>query len=197
MNIRLPALFALLLSSAIHNAQGEAWELPAALHDGNTTVSFEVDSTFHLVRGKTKGISGTIKQANPTDSLSIEVDLAIPVSGFDTDWGSRDEKLRKVMAAEQFAVVRFHSTRLHESCHPLRVKAQRRCTGALDGILTIRDVSKPVSLPVEVIREGARDRISGTIAIQWAEYHVEDPSILIAKLAPTVTIRYATEVPLR
>jgi hypothetical protein len=47
------------------------------------------------------------------------------------------------------------------------------------------------------VREGNRDKISGKLTIAWAEYNVQDPSILIAKLDPSVTIAYSTEVPLR
>lgn len=186
-----------ILGSFAPSALAETWSLPANISDSNTSVTFEVDSTFHLVQGKTSRISGSIKQADPADPLSISVDLSIPVDSFDTDWDSRDEKMLKVMAADIFKSVRFTSTKLNESCHPARLRQQRHCSGTLEGVLTIRDVSKPVSLPVEIFRDKDRDRISGKLVVLWAEYKVEDPSILIAKLHPSVSIAYSTEVPLR
>jgi len=193
----LPSLIAALMPFYAPVVCAEDWSLPATMGDSNTSVNFEVDSTFHLVQGKTSGVSGSIKQADPSDPLSIAVDLTIPVESFNTDWSSRDEKMRTVMAADTYKIVRFASTRLHQDCHPARVRQQRRCSGTLDGTLTIRGVSKPVSLPVQIVREKDRDRISGSISIAWADYNVEDPSILIAKLDPSVTIAYSTEVPLR
>ena len=184
------------LGSSSHSF-GESWNLPHQINDSNTIVTFEVDSTFHLVQGKTSGITGSVKQGDTSDPLSIEVDLAIPVASFNTDWDSRDEKLATVMAAKEFQTVTFKSSRLAQSCHPLRISHEQRCAGSLEGTLTIRDVTKPVSLPVEIVREGNRDTISGKLTINWAEYNVEDPSILIAKLDPSVTIAYSTEVPLR
>ncbi len=178
-------------------ASAQSWSLPAQLNDLNTAVSFEVDSTWHLVQGTTSNVTGSVRQQDPADPLSIEVDLTIPVASFDTDWDARDEKLTVVMAAEQFAQVHFRSTRLSADCHPLKVKNDGRCSGFLQGFLTIRDVTLPVSLPVEIVRSGNSDTITGKLTLQWADYHVEDPSILIAKLDPTVTIAYSTEVPLR
>ena len=179
------------------DAQGQTWALPAQLDDSNTAVSFEVDSTFHLVQGKTSQISGTVRQAKRDDPLAIEVDLSIPVRSFNTDWDLRDEELAKVMAAADFPSVRFTSNHLHENCHPARLRNDGHCTGTLEGTLTIRDVTQPVSLPVEITRENGRDLISGKLTVSWADYHVEDPSILIAKLAPVVTISYSTEIPVR
>jgi hypothetical protein len=61
----------------------------------------------------------------------------------------------------------------------------------------MRDVSKEVELPVEITKEGDFYSIKGTLPLQWADYNIEDPSILIAKLDPTVTISYQTRVPLK
>ena len=38
--------------------------------------------------------------------------------------------------------------------------------------------------------------MEGSLPIQWADFNVEDPSILIAKLDPTVTITYRTVIPI-
>lgn len=194
----LPFFLAASLATTVPNAaSAQSWSLPASLSDSNTTITFKVDSTWHLVQGTTSKVTGSVRQQDPADPLSIEVDLTIPVASFDTDWDARDEKLAIVMAAELFANVRFRSTRLSADCHPLKVKNDGRCSGLLQGFLTIRDVTMPVSLPVEIVRSGSSDTITGKLMLQWADYHVEDPSILIAKLDPTVTIAYSTEVPLR
>ena len=61
----------------------------------------------------------------------------------------------------------------------------------------MRDVSKEVDLPVEIIKERDFYIIKGALPIQWADYNIEDPSILIAKLDPIVIISYQTKVPLK
>jgi polyisoprenoid-binding protein YceI len=67
----------------------------------------------------------------------------------------------------------------------------------LTGILTIRDVTKEVTLPVEISKEADSYRIKGTLPLQWADYNIEDPSILIVQLDRTANISYETVVPLK
>lgn len=177
------------------SASAQPWQLPHQVTDANTHVTFTVDSTWHTVRGITSGITGTISQSDAKDPLSIVVDLAIPVTSFNTDGESRDERLREVMDAANHPAVRFVSSRLSQSCHPLRVAENKRCAGTLEGTLSIRDVSRAIALPVELELEDNESKISGNLDISWADYHVEDPSILIAKLAPIVTVTYSLAIP--
>lgn len=178
-------------------ALADTWDLPAPLNDSNTAVSFVVDSTWHTVNGTTKDLLGSIALKDKNDPLSIAVDLAIQVKTFDTDWDSRDEKLQECMASEKYPVVSFTSRRLSDNCKPSVIDIAGRCSGTLTGTLTMRDVSKQIDLPVEITKEQGAYRISGTLPVRWAEYNIEDPSILIAKLDPVVAISYQTKVPLK
>jgi len=98
------ALVSLLGSTAF---AGTRWNLPQQLSDTNTTVTFEVDSTWHLVEGKTAGIHGRVWLENQADTNSINIEVSLPVARFDTDRESRDEKLRTVMYAQRYPEVSF------------------------------------------------------------------------------------------
>jgi len=186
---------ALLPLVTTDNAQAETWGLPVELTEKNTTVTFIVDSTWHTVHGTTKDLTGNVQLSDPKDPLSIAVDLRIPVRLFDTDSELRDDRLREVMASGFFPDVRFVSTRLSKECDPIIVTREGSCSGSLSGTLTIRDVTKTVTLPT-VIRDTASGyRVEGSIDLRWEDFHVEDPSILIAKLDPVVTIKYQTTIP--
>lgn len=186
---------ALLPLVTTDTALAETWDLPVNLDDKNTIVTFVVDSTWHTVHGTTKDISGSVKLRDPKDPFSIEVDLRIPVRLFDTDSELRDDRMREVMASERFPEVRFTSTRLSKECDPAILTREGSCDGHLVGTVTIRDVTKDVALPT-VVRDTANGyRIEGSLALRWEDFHVEDPSILIAKLDPVVTITYQTSVP--
>jgi polyisoprenoid-binding protein YceI len=190
------ALFLALVLSA-RPGLADTWNLPSPLNDTNTTVSFVVDSTFHTINGTTKNLEGAVSLRDKHDPLSIVVDLKIQVKTFDTDWDSRDEKLQECMASETFPLASFTSRRLSDSCKPVVIDIAGRCSGKLAGTLTMRDVSREVELPVEIIKEEGAYLITGSLPVQWADYNIEDPSILIAKLDPTVTISYQTRVPLK
>ena len=190
------ALFLALLLGA-RSGVADTWNLPSPLSDSNTTVSFVVDSTFHTINGTTKDLQGMVSLKDKNDPLSIVVDLKIQVKTFDTDWDSRDEKLQECMASDTFPLASFTSRRLSDSCKPVIIDIAGRCTGTLMGTLTMRDVSKEIELPVEIVKDNGSYLITGVLPVQWADYNIEDPSMLIVKLDPTVTISYQTRVPLK
>jgi polyisoprenoid-binding protein YceI len=200
MNKVLLTSIATLLSvvpAAPRGAVADTWNLPSPLNDSNTKVSFVVDSTWHTINGTTKDLKGSVVLKDKSDPLSIVVDLKIQVKTFDTDWDSRDEKLQECMASDIYPVASFTSTRLSENCKPTVLDIAGKCSGTLTGILTMRDVSKQVALPVSITKERDSYLISGALPVTWADYNIEDPSILIAKLDPVVTISYQTKIPLK
>jgi polyisoprenoid-binding protein YceI len=185
------------VTTARWSAHADTWNLPSSLNDSNTKVSFVVDSTWSEVNGTTKDLSGSVALRDRNDPLSIVVDLKIQVKTFDTDWDSRDEQLQECMASETYPIASFVSTRLSDSCKPTIIDIAGKCSGTLTGTITMRDVSKEVALPVQITKEGESYLISGDLPLKWAEYNIEDPSILVAKLDPIVTISYETKVPLK
>jgi len=194
---RFLVALALLSVVTIDTAHAETWDLPIQLHDNNTKVTFVVDSTWHTVEGIAKSIAGQVHLRDLKDPLSVVVDLRVPVALFDTDSDLRDDRLQEVMLAKAFPEVRFVSTRLSPECEPSIVTRDGSCRGTLRGALTIRDVTKEVSLPISIRDTASGYRMDGSLAIRWEDFHVEDPSILIAKLDPVVTIAYQTTIPKR
>lgn len=185
------------MATQVGPAHADTWNLPSSLNDSNTKVSFAVDSTWHMVNGTTSNLNGSVALKDKNDPLSIVVDLKIQVKTFDTDWDSRDEKLQECMASDTYPIASFVSTRLSDSCKPTVIDIAGKCSGTLTGTITMRDVSKEVALPVSITKERDSYLISGVLPVKWAEYNIEDPSILIAKLDPIVTISYETRVPLK
>ena len=191
------ALLAYSLTETPRLAIADTWDLPSTLNDSNTKVSFVVDSTWHTINGTTKNIYGSVVLKDKSDPLSIIVDVKIQVKTFDTDWDSRDDELQECMASDTYPLVSFTSKRLSEACKPALIDVTGKCSGTLTGALTMREVSKEVALPVSITKEQDSYLISGALPVTWADYHIEDPSILIAKLDPIAVIFYETRVPLK
>lgn len=189
-------LFILLTGSPIFVVAQETaplatWFLPTALSDQNTKVTFEVDSTWHLVKGETTGLRGNAKLQDQTDPNSIVVQLKVPVVNFDTDNGMRDERMREVMAEESYKYVSFESEGKKGECTPALVLRDGTCEDVLSGKLTIRSKTSPVEIPIVISSSGENGFVvKGKLPISWAEYGVEDPSILIARLDPIVTVLF-------
>jgi polyisoprenoid-binding protein YceI len=197
LRFRSTAFLFSLLTMVPRLLMADTWRLPSPLNDSNTKVSFVVDSTWHTVNGTTKDLNGSVALRDLKDPLSIVVDLKIQVKTFDTDSDSRDEKLQECMASDSYPVASFISRHLSDSCKPALIDATGQCSGTLTGTLTMRDVSKEVALPVSITKGQDSYFISGALPVAWADYNIEDPSILIAKLDPIVTISYETRVPLK
>ncbi len=145
----------------------------------NTKVRFEVDSTWHLVTGQVRALSGTV------DLARSKVEVRIPVSELDTDNGKRDRKMRAVMEADKFPEIVFVASPL--PCDPRRESGQ--CAGEMKGEIQIRGVRKPLVLQLRQT-PGANGNVTvhAETALNWSEFGVEDPSIFIAKLRETVRV---------
>lgn len=174
------------------------WALPTELNDTNTTVSFAIDSTWHMVHGKVTGVHGSAWLAQPkSDAKSdegIQAKIEFPIASFDTDNKSRDKKLRKVMDHRTYPQVIFQLNRISDLCSPQSIKGDTLCHPTLHGTLTIRDKTKPVSIPATIRQLHNVYELKGVFPISWKDFGIEDPSILIARVNETVTVSFTTRL---
>lgn len=114
------------------------WELDP----GFTTIEFTVRRLLTRLHGWLSGATGTI--VIDDDPLKSVVDLAIPTGTLRTSHPGTDEAVRgdEFLNVEQYPELLFRSTRVEptESDH-----------WAVTGDLTIRDVSRPVTLATRFI----------------------------------------------
>ena len=113
------------------------WNIDAA-HSG---IHFSIRHLVSKVRGRFPKFSGTLK-LDESDLTRSVIDATIDVASIDTGTPQRDAHLRSpdFFDIERFPEIRFHGTRIE------KVGEDRyRATGQL----TIRDVTREVSLEVE------------------------------------------------
>lgn len=93
------------------------------------------------VKGRFAEVTGTLI-GDDTDPESASIELTIPVAGIDTRENQRDAHLRSAdfFEAETYPAIRFRST---------RITGAGAGTFTVTGDLTIRDVTKPITLTVE------------------------------------------------
>ncbi len=191
----LRVVFFSLLSSSWCFAEPvlSTWYLPQALNDRNTSIRFEVDSTWHLVHGDTSGVTGKAILKEESDPTSVQVSLSLPVSKFDTNSSSRDERMNEVMFSDKYPSVTFVGEKLQKGCTPAIVRRDKECRDELKGTLTLLATTKEVVLPL-LIKESENEEfvVEGSLSLRWAEYGIEDPSIFIAHLNPVVTVFFKT-----
>ena len=105
----------------------------------HSTVGFAVKHMlFSTVRGKFNDVQATAQIDEQTGSLR-SVNAEISVASVDTDNAKRDGHLRSgdFFNAERYPTITFEST---------SIEPEGNGNYRVDGILTIRDVSKPITL---------------------------------------------------
>ena len=135
------------MSQAVREVEG--MELPVAgtyaLDVSHTSVEFVARHMLTKVRGRFTEFSGQIEVAERPEDSSVSVEIA--TASVQTDTGKRDEHLKSgdFFLIEEYPTITFTST------------AVRRTGGTsfeLDGDLTIKDVTKPVTLIGEFLGAG-------------------------------------------
>ncbi len=123
----------------LREAQAETtWKLAS----GRSNISFSVKHFVLLsVKGRFRQYEGTVVTPDSGDFSSAKVDVSIPVESIYTGNTDRDSHLKQAefFDSEHFPNMRFQST---------KVVANGDGTYSLTGLLTIRKVSKTVTLKV-------------------------------------------------
>jgi polyisoprenoid-binding protein YceI len=158
-------------------------------------VHFKVDSTWHLVEGSTAGIEGNAWLADPTDELSVRATINFPVARFSTGGGMRDERMREVMDEEHSHYVTLAVDSLTPKCSEQKFQQTRECTVDVHSRLSIRGSERSMLLKGRLRGTTEAIEFSGEVEFSWLDFGVEDPSILIAKLEPTLRVEYWVRLP--
>ena len=122
----------------------------------HSTVGFAVKHMlFSTVRGKFNDVQATAEIDEQTGSLR-SVNAEISVASVDTDNAKRDGHLRSddFFNAERYPTITFEST---------SIEPEGNGNYRVDGILTIRDVSKPITLEGKLL-----GKMPGRVAFEAA-----------------------------
>ena len=165
------------------------WEIDPV----HTNVEFVARHLLSKVRGRFASFSGNVLIAEDPEQSSVEV--TIDAASVETGSPERNAHLRNAdfLDVERFPSLSFRSTKLRSGDGPGRY--------LLDGDLTIRDVTRPVTLDVEYHGwsddpwGSQRAGFSATTAIERADYGaswnavVETGGLVVGK-----TVRIELEV---
>ncbi len=187
-SLAVVGLLAALLILGARRASADALNFPLDLNDSNTTIEFDVDSTWHLVEGRTAGVRGNLRLTNPEDPASVRGEVVIPLERFDTDNSRRDKRLREVMDATQYPEVRYSVESAELQCSEEGARFVKPCSININGRLSIRGADRPFQISAELRADGDQYELNGHGTLRWPDFGVEDPSILVARLKPEVKI---------
>lgn len=123
-------------------AQADTWVVDTAHSDA----SFQVRHMMSRVRGSFTDLSGTVV-ADPARPESASVEFKIKAASIDTANAKRDEDLR---GTDFFDVAKYPDIKFKST----RVKATGKDRYDVTGVLTMRGVSKEVTIPVSFLGFG-------------------------------------------
>jgi polyisoprenoid-binding protein YceI len=187
----LALVLAILVVTCVVRADSSIWNLPANLDVNNTKISFKLDSTWHLVEGEVKQLTGHLELKDPKDFRSIFGWVEFSVLDLDTDNSTRDKKMRRVMHADKFPKVRFELIEVKGLCDPEHlIEKASGCSGLGLGKLSIAGVTLPSELKIEVQQVENKYVVAGVTKLKWADFGIEDPSIIVAYIDDIVEIAF-------
>ena len=166
--MRRSPIFALVFTLALPaaSAPAETYEIDPV----HSTISFKIRHLMAKTSGTFDDFRGTLV-LDPDDLSTVEVSVSIDCDSVNTKNEDRDQHLRspEFFDSESFPQLKFAST----SYIP-----REDGTGVLHGHLTIRGVTRPVQLEVEVLGFGPdpwggyRAGFSGTTRINRKEFGI-------------------------
>lgn len=135
----------------------------------HSEVAFVIRHLMTKVRGSFTEFSGTLEIAEKTNDSKVDVEIKI--DSIDTRNPDRDAHIRsaEILGAEDHPAMKFSGTGVHEEGGEY----------FLDGTLTIKNVSRPISLAVEFNGTsedpwgGTRAGFSATGSVSRKEYNID------------------------
>jgi polyisoprenoid-binding protein YceI len=160
---------------------------PAAeleLSPERTTITFELDSTLHRVRGNARLLPSTL-EFEPGGG-AIRGNIAIDATSLGSGNGLRDGQMHgKVLESERYPRIEF----VPESLAVEEASASRARV-ALLGTLRIHGGEWPLTIPAEVAAEGEGLRVVGSFRIPYVDWGMRDMSNFLLRVDREVLVRF-------
>ena len=135
--------------------------------------------------GRTSTVEGSL---TVTDGNLISSDFSVDVATMTSDNSRRDSQFAgRIMNTEEFPIGSFTSTStLGVSLPP----EGETVSTSVNGVLTLHGEERPVSVPVQLRRVGETVQLKGSIAVAFADYGIDNPSIGPVKTGDTGEIEF-------
>ena len=127
--------------------------------------------------GRTGAITGQVTIAQRSGDFTVDdAAFTVDVSQLKSDDDRRDNKIRTLgLETDRYPEAKF------VAAAPIRIPAEavagETITIPVDGDLTLHGVTKKVSIPLQVQRDGAQIRLVGSYEFGWADFGMTAPSV--------------------
>lgn len=160
------------------------------IQPGESRIWFDATaSLLGAFRGTSDQVRGWVKVANLTDPKGAEAYAEIEAASLKTGIGRRDRDMRRYLEAEKHPKITFLLKEVEEHA---RQGAVFRLT--LHGDLTIRGVTRPISIPLEASPSEGRLQVEGKVDLRMSDFGVKKPRF---PFLPLITVNDEVTVSFR
>lgn len=158
-----------------------------ALSTNNCVIQFEVPSTWSVIKGEVRQVSGTARVSRQDAITSLQAQVEVNVADLATGDSSRDEKMRKFcLQGDRFPKIVF----VIERCNMFQGGLM-----TVAGQITIRDVTRPVVFGTKYTADASQYRFVGAGDLKWSDFGVRDPSTVFSKVQPKTLVTFELTLP--
>lgn len=175
------ALLAILLAVPL---QAEAGRFVG--DDSSGTLVFDMDASLHKVPGEAKSFT-TVLQLDE----KVTGKVVVQAKGMTTGIGVRDSRMYDYcLNADQFPTIEFQVRGTTGDTDGLRSESGSGEVN-LHGSLRVRSTTREVVIPATYTWTEEGLNLEGSKELNWNDFGVPDPSILISKLDPIMAVKFS------
>lgn len=141
--------------------------------------------------GRTDAVTGGLTVVGEGQDYTVnDIEIQVDLSKLESDSPRRDDALRTSgLETDRFPLARFVGK--GPIALPEPTSAGRTVRMTLEGMLTIHEVTKQVSIPIEARLEGGRAEVAGSFTFPMAEFGIQPPDVAnIVTVEPTGTMEF-------
>lgn len=192
MTFRRFPLFLLLLMPAAAQARPLTFNLDGA--NAKKQILFESKAPVEYIEGEAEQVGGMINVDFERPGLALRASISVPVASMRTGMDKRDEHLRSPewLNAERYPAIKFDL----EPVDPKKLSARGKnaWAGNVAGTFTLKGVTKRISVPVKISREGdEKIVVEGRFPVRLSDHNVHGPvtmRVIGMKVSETVQVSF-------
>ena len=169
-------------------ASDTAEQATIAVQGGTATFVANTNVAAVSVKGKSTALVAKLSLRRVAEGLQLEhIDARLSVKTLATGMGLRDTHMRKyVFTTADGQVPDLHFEGANATCSG----SARDTTCTVAGMLAIRGVARPFTLPLKIREDGAGFKASGDGVVKLSAYGIEQPSELGVKMTDDVLLHF-------
>ncbi len=176
---------ALFLAAAANYLRLQAQTQTFRVNTEKSEVHFGLGDPLHAVNGTFRVQNGSFIFDPKTATMSgtIAVDAASGQSGNN----KRDEK----MATDELKAGSFRAVTFTPKHYTGTLAPAGDSTITVEGNFTLLGIPHPITVPMQIHRDGAACTATGTFLVPYVKWGLKDPSIFVLRVGKEVTIKLA------